>query len=97
MLGEKVEFTVEVELKDEKFEAYKQKYGSERAKYGWMHEKPILPSKWMAEKGPSSGGSKFMKWEWTFKGPKDAEEAAKKAVESFLDGFTYTYKDEGSK
>ena len=89
--------TVEVELKDEKFEAYKKKYGTERAKYGWMQEKPILPSKWIAEKGPSSGGTDYMKWEWTFSGPKDDEEAAKKAVESFLEGFTYSYKDVANK
>ena len=85
-------FTVKVELKDEKFDAYKEKYGKERVKYGWMHEKPLLPEKWMAEKGRSSHGSTHMEWEWTFSGPKDSEKAAKDAVENFLEGFTFSFK-----
>ncbi len=92
--GEEAKFAVVVELKDEKLNAYKAKYGNERAKYGWMHEKPSLPKKWKAEKGASSGGSTHMKWEWKFSGPTESEAAARKSVEAFLKDFTHWYKDD---
>ena len=57
-----------------------------------MQEKPLLPKQWRAEKGASMAGSTHMKWAWNFSGPRQTEDKAKEAIESFLEGFTWWYK-----
>ena len=89
--GDQARLTVHVELRDEKFEKFKERYTKGDKRFSWITAKPQLPIGWTLETGASGCGSNFYKCDWHLAGPSNNTDLVKTRVNGFLDGFDFSY------
>ena len=86
-LKENIEIKVYYEIKDESYDKFVKKYGTEN--YEWLYAKPKIPCTWKFWNDGGGGGHKSHHSNYTYKGPIETKDKVIKNINKFYKGFDY--------